>query len=274
MKYNSPSPLQLARTFWVNRHMMRDMTMREAIGRYKGSFLGVFWALLTPLIMLAIYTFVFGKIFRSRWGQSTAPQSTGEYAMILFVGLIIFNFFADILNRSVGLIVGNVNFVTKVIFPLELLPCVTLLSSLFNALISLAILLVVICISKGGLPLTALYVPIVLLPFLIFCLGVSWWLSATSVYLRDLGQTISIIVSALMFVSPIFFPIDALPQRMQLVVHLNPLTYPIEQARDVLLWGAGIHWHAWSIYSIAACLFAWSGLWWFQKTRKGFADVL
>ncbi len=254
---------------------MFDLGRRDAVGRYKGSALGILWSLLTPLLMLCIYTFVFSEVFKSRWGGSGAQTaSKSEFAVVLFAGMIMFNLFSECVTRAPSLILSNSNFVKKIIFPLEILPCVTLLSAMFHMCVSVFILLIAEWIIIGSVPATAFMLPIVLLPLCVLILGLSWALAATGVYLRDIGQTIGILVTALMFLSPVFFPVSSLPEQFRSLVYMNPMTYPIEQSRDVLVWGVSIDWARWGAYSCIAVVIAWLGFAWFQKTRKGFADVI
>ncbi|WP_211460705.1 ABC transporter permease [Collimonas silvisoli] len=273
MKNHSISPKALANSLWQHRNLIRDLARRDAVGRYKGSFFGIVWSLITPLFMLAIYTFVFSQIFKARWGGGGSDSKT-EFAIILFAGLIVFNLFSECINRAPGIILANANFVKKVVFPLEILPCVNLCSALFHATISITVLLAFEFIVTGTLPSTVWMIPIVLLPLMLLILGLSWWLAATGVFLRDIGQTVGIFMTALMFVSPIFFPSSSLPGDWKILVKLNPLALPIEQARQVLVWGTAINWDEWMIYTGIAGVIAWTGFVWFQKARKGFADVL
>ena len=257
----------------INDELILNLAKREAVGRYRGSVLGVFWSLLTPLLMLGIYTFVFSYVFKARW-NGAASQSRTEFAIILFAGLVIFNFFAECLNRAPGLVLSNVNFVKKVIFPLEILPFVSLLSATFQVVISLLILILFQSISTATLPLTAPLIVLVIFPLAMIVLGVSWLLAATGVFIRDVGQTIGILVSALMFLSPIFFPLSSLPPRWQFLAELNPIAFPIEQARRVLIWNQPIEWMPWAGYTAISVLIAWAGYACFQRLRSGFADVL
>jgi lipopolysaccharide transport system permease protein len=274
MQSFSASPIQLLASLVKNRQLMFDLARRDAVGRYKGSMLGILWSLLTPLLMLSVYTFVFSGVFKSRWGGSTAPGSHTQFAVVLFAGMIMFNVFSECVNRAPSIVLNNTNFVKKIVFPLEILPCVYLLSALFHASVSVAILLVAELLIQHSIPPTALLLPLVLLPLCMLILGLSWILSATGVFLRDIGQTIGIFVTALMFLSPIFFPVSSLPPQFQHFVYWNPLTFPIEQSRNVLIWGKSISWAAWGMYVVVAAVVACLGFAWFQKTRKGFADVL
>lgn len=268
----SASPMGAVRSLWANRQLIARMGQREIIGRYKGSAMGLAWSFITPLFMLAIYTFVFSVVFQARWG--TSEESKTQFAVVLFAGLIVHTLFSDVINRAPQLVLGNVNYVKKVVFPLEILPVVQLLSATFHALVSVAVLIAAQLVFQGSLPITALLLPVVLLPFLLLTLGLAWWLASLGVFVRDVGQTISLVTSVMLFMSPVFFPVQSLPPALQPWMHLNPLTFVIEQVREVVVWGRLPDWQGLAVYSIASIATAWLGFAWFQKTRKGFADVL
>ena len=252
------------------------MIKREVIGRYRGSFLGLLWTFVNPILMLAIYTFVFGVVFKIRLD----PQSTDIYddkfafALLLFTGLILFNLFSECLSRSPGLVLANVNYVKKVIFPLEILPLVSLGSALFHAGISFLVLFTFMLVIDHPIHWTLIFLPIILLPLLLLILGLSWMLASIGVYVRDIGQFIGLILTMLLFLSPIFYPASALPESVRDYLFLNPLSFVIEQARAVTLYGQLPDWSGLVIYYMLASIVAWAGLMWFMKTRKGFADVL
>lgn len=260
------------RRFWRYRNLILQMTKREVIGRYRGSMMGLFWSLFNPVLMLAVYTLVFSVVFKARWGAGSDSRS--EFATILFTGLIVHGLFAECVNRAPGLILGNVNFVKRVVFPLDILPWVALGSALFHAAISMGVLLAFFLALHGYLHWTAFFLPILFLPFLLLVMGVSWFLAATGVYLRDVAQTTGLVTTVMMFLSPVFYPITALPEAYRPLLYLNPLTFIIEEARNLLIWGKIPDIASWSMYFIVSLLVAWAGLWWFQKLRKGFADVL
>ena len=260
------------RTLWVHRQLIARMSQREVIGRYRGSALGLVWSFLTPLFMLAIYTFVFSVVFKARWGAG--EESRTQFAVVLFAGLIVHALFAEVINRAPQLVLGNVNYVKKVVFPLEILPVVQLVAAVFHGLVSVAVLLVAKFFFMGSVPMTALFFPLVILPLLILILGLSWALASLGVFARDVGQTIGLITSVMLFMSPVFFPVESLPASLQPWMRLNPLTFIIEQVRAVLVWGHEPHWSGLLLYAIIAVAVAWLGFAWFQKTRKGFADVL
>lgn len=248
------------------------LARREIVGRYRGSMLGLFWSFVNPLLMLSVYTFVFSMVFKARWGG--APSSRFDFALTLFCGLIFFNLFAECATKAPNLILSNVNFVKKVIFPLEILPLVSYLSALFHAAISLGVLLIFLFILGPAPSWTILLLPLILVPFSLMILGFSWLLSSIGVYLRDIGQFIGMGMTVLMFMSPIFYPASALPERIRGYLFLNPLVFVIEEARKLLLQGQWPDWQGLFYYSAASLLVFISGYSWFQKTRKGFADVL
>jgi lipopolysaccharide transport system permease protein len=268
------SLVSLAKSLIRNRQLIVQMAKREVVGRYKGSAMGLAWSFFNPIFMLVVYTFVFSEIFKSRWGGVGGDDSKTQFAVILFVGMIVFGFFAEVLNRAPGLILSNVNYVKKVVFPIEILPAIAMGAALFHSLISLGVLLVAFTIFNGYLHPTVILIPLVLLPLIILTLGMAWMLASLGVFLRDVGQTIGIIMTVLMFLSPIFFPVTAVPERFRGFMMANPLTFIIEQAREVLIFGHLPNWLGLGIYSTVAIIVAWAGYAWFQKTRKGFADVL
>ena len=248
------------------------MTHREVVGRYKGSVMGLLWSFMTPLLMLLIFTFVFSVVFAARWG--TEDESKSHFALVLFAGLIVHALFAEVLTRAPSVVISNANYVKKVVFPLEVLPAITLGSALFHSLVSLVILLAAFLFFNGFLYWTAILTPLVLLPLAVFSLGTGWILASLGVFVRDIGQVTGVLATALLFLSPVFFPVSALPDFMQPWMHLNPLTFIIEQVREVLIWGRLPNWTGLLKYLAGAGGVAWLGFFWFQKTRKGFADVL
>ncbi len=267
------SLVAMVKSLWRNRQLIAQMTQREVMGRYKGSIMGLAWSFFNPVFMLTVYTFVFSVIFKSRWGVG-GEESKTQFAVVLFVGMIVHSLFAEVLNRAPGLILANVNYVKKVVFPLETLPVITMGAALFHTLISLAVLLVAFVMFNGSLQWTAIFTPLVLLPLVILTLGLSWMLASLGVFLRDVGQTIGIITTVMMFLAPVFYPITAIPEKFRSWLLANPLTFIIEQAREVLIWGNSPDWVGLGIYLLVASVVAWAGYAWFQKTKKGFADVL
>lgn len=259
-------------SLWRNRSLVAILTAREIVGRYKGSVLGIFWSFFHPLFMLSVYTFVFSVVFKARWGGGTGTNS--EFALILFAGLIVFNLFAECFTRAPNLILSNVNFVKKVVFPLEILPWAVLGTAVFHAAVSVAVWLAAYCLLYGTPHATVLCLPLVLFPLCLLAVGCAWILSSLGVYLRDVSQIVGVLNTVLMFVSAVFYPLSALPEPYRKLLLLNPLIPAIEQARNVLFWGVPPDWSLLGVQYAVATGIAWLGFAWFQKTRKGFADVL
>nr|NJM01006.1 ABC transporter permease [Desulfobacula sp.] len=272
MQRFSSTPCGMYASFWRNRSLVRTLVRREVTGRYQGSILGIIWSFVNPLFMLAVYTFVFSVVLKARW--NVGNDSKTEFALVLFAGLIIFNLFADCLNRAPSLILANANYVKKVIFPLEILPLVVMGSALFHALISLSVWLVFYFIFFGVPPASALLFPVLIMPVILLTMGFSWILASLGVFLRDISQVTGLVTTVLMFLSPIFYPLSALPVEYRSVLFLNPLTFALEQLRNALIWGKIPDLLEFSVYLAVSALVAWLGFAWFQKTRKGFADVL
>jgi lipopolysaccharide transport system permease protein len=256
-----------------NRHLIKVSIEREVVGRYRGSYLGILWSLVIPLFLLAVYTFVFSVAFKMRWGTGL-DESRVNFAIVLFAGLIVHSTFSEAIVRAPSTIVGNVNLVKKVVFPLEILPLVTLGAALFHLAVSVMVLLLGVLVAGDGLSWTALLLPVVLLPFVVLTAGFSWMLASLGVYLRDVGQFVNLITSVLLFMTPVFYPLSSIPEKYQGWMMLNPLTFIIEETRAVVVWGALPDWGGLALYSCISIAVAWLGFYWFQKTRKGFADVL
>jgi lipopolysaccharide transport system permease protein len=267
------TPIALFRSFWRNRQLIWQMTQREIAARYRGSLIGLAWSFVNPLLMLLVYTFVFSVVFKARWGTG-GNESKADFAIILFTGMIVFGLFAEIVNRAPGQIIANANYVKKVVFPLEILSWVSLGSVLFHSLISLAVLLVAQLIINLSLPWTVVLFPLVLLPLIFASLGAAWFLAALGVYVRDIGQITTVFTTVLMFVSAVFYPLSALPETYQAWLRLNPLVLIITESRKVLVFGSLPDWFWLGIALLMGLAIAFAGFWWFQKTRKGFADVL
>jgi len=262
----------LIKSFMNNYHLIAQMARREVVGRYKGSIMGIAWSFFNPILMLIVYTFVFSEIFKARWPGG--GESKTRFALLLFVGMIVLTLFSEVLNRAPNLIVSNVNFVKKVIFPIEILPIVAIATALFHSVISIGVLLLALLLLEGQMQWTVAYLPIILIPLIIFTAGLSWILASLGVFIRDVGQTTVVITTIMTFLSPVFYPVTAVPERFRPWIMANPLTFIIEQARAVTIWGHSPDWVGLTIYTAGAIAIAWAGFAWFQKTRKGFADVL
>jgi len=263
----------MARSVWRHRELIVQMTKREVVGRYKGSVMGLSWSFLNPVLMLVVYTFVFSVAFKARWGVGEG-ETKSQFAVVLFAGLIVHSLFAEVVNRAPGLMLNNLNYVKKVVFPLEILPVISAGVASVYSLISLVVLLTAFAIFNGYMHWTVILAPLVLLPLVILALGLAWMLASFGVFLLDIGQTISIVTTLMMFLAPVFYPITALPEKFRPFIMANPLSFIIEQSREVLIWGHLPNWIGLGLYTVVAIAVAWAGYAWFQKTRKGFADVL
>jgi len=267
------TPVAMFTSLWHNRLLIWQMIRREIAARYRGSVIGLAWSFINPLLMLMVYTFVFSVVFKARWGIG-GNESKADFAIILFTGMIVFGLFAEVVNRAPIQIVSNANYVKKVVFPLEILSWVTLGSVLFHSLVSLAVLLLAQLVIHLTLPWTVIFFPLVLLPLIFASLGVAWFLAALGVYVRDIGQITTVFTTMLMFVSTVFYPLSALPQSYQAWLRLNPLVLIITESRKVLIFGGLPDWPWLGLALLMGLLMAFTGFWWFQKARKGFADVL
>lgn len=266
------SPIEMVGSFWRNRSLIFSMVQREVVGRYRGSVMGLAWSFFNPLLMLLIYTFVFAGVFKARWGV-VPEESTADFATVLFVGLIVHGLFAECVNRAPGLIISNVNYVKKVIFPLEILPWVSFGSALFHASLSLLVLLLAKLTISHFVPWTALFFPIIMLPLMLATMGFAWFIAGLGVYLRDIGQMTGVFTTVLMFLSPVFYPMTAFG-KYQAILSYNPLAFIIDEGRKVLLFGVAPDITRWLLMMVLGAVIAWAGFAWFQKTRPGFADVL
>lgn len=259
------------RSLYFNRILLRSLIIRDIQTRYRGTIFGYLWVVVYPLMMLAVYAFVFGGVFNARWGGGGDMK---DFVFMLYCGLIVHAVFSETLTRSPTAILSNPSYVKKVVFPLELLPFSHLGSALFNALVSLGLLCIFVLIQHHAIPATALFVPLVLLPFLTLTAGLAWFLAAIGVFFRDIGQMISVAMTLLLFLSPVFYPISSAPSFAQKLMYLNPLTFPMEELRAVLILGNQPDWLNWSVYFLVAILVAVVGLLVFQKSRPAFADVI
>lgn len=258
---------------WNHARLIGQFARREIDARYRQSFLGAIWAVLTPLLTLGVYTLIFRFVFKLRWGGA-GDDSDLAFALRLYAGLAVFNFFAECVNRAPRLILDQPFLVKKVLFPLEVLSWINVLAALANLGIALVLLLVLSALAHRGLDWTVIALPLVWLPLLPLCLGLGWLLAGIGTYVRDVGQLLSMIVSLLMFLSPIFFPVEALPAAAKPWMFLNPLALIITQTRQVLLEGLWPDWSEIAIHLIACSAIAVCGAAFFRAVRRGFADVV
>jgi len=270
------NPARFVPAIWRQRHLVSQLTWREITGRYRSSVLGLAWSFITPLVMLSLYTFVFGVVFKARWPGAPSGSLT-EFGLMLFAGLTAFSLFSECVVRAPSLITGSPNYVKKVVFPLEVLPVSVLGSALFHAAISMAMVVVARQVIVGGALDGApvmLFAPVVLVPLVCLALGVSWFLASLGVFLRDIGHAVTLATQALLFLTPIFYPVSALPERLQIVVKLNPLSPVVDGVRRILVQGLQPDWSPW-LYSLAAGIVVLcAGHAWFAMSKRAFADVI
>jgi lipopolysaccharide transport system permease protein len=258
--------------FMLSRHydLILQLIKRDILTKYRGSLAGILWVVLAPLLMLSLYTLVFSVFMKVKW---PGVDNNLMYSLIIYVGLIILNFFSECVNRAPSIIIHNANFVKKVIFPLEIYPWVIVGSAFFHAMIN-TLILAVFCLILGTLHLTILLVPLLFVPLTLITLGVSWFLSSAGVFVRDITHLMVFIMQIIMYLSPVFYSITMLPELFQKVLFFNPLTFVIEEARMLVIFGDSLHWMYFGIFSGVSVGIAYLGFIWFQKTRDGFADVL
>ena len=270
--HHPATPASMLGTFFRFRELIWELVKRDFIGRYKGSMLGVLWSLFNPLLMLAIYTVVFSVAFKAKWGGGDESKVT--FAIVLFSGMVVHSFFAECLNRAPGLVTSQPNFVKKVIFPLEILPWVALISAFLHFLVSFGVLLFFCLMAGVDIQSGALMIPIALVPLVLMIMGISWIFASLGVYLRDLSQIMGMVTTVALFMAPIFYPIEALPPAYGKLLVFNPITLPVILLRNLMLWDKPFLWGTWAISLVIGLSVCQIGYWWFQKSRRGFADVL
>lgn len=254
------------------RTLVWELTRREIGGRYRGASLGVLWSLISPFLLLMIYTFAFGTVMGGRWPEAHAVNT--HFSVVLFSGLIPYFVLSECMVRAPDLIVGNPAFVKRVVFPLEILPWPMLLSALFHALMNTLVFIVLRLVLDGAFDWTIVALPLVVLPLTVFALGLSWLLSSLAVYVRDIQQFIGMASMALLFLSSVMIPTSSVPERYRAVFLLNPVSFIADQAREVMIWGRLPDWHGLLLYGAGALVFMYFGYAWFAMTKRGFADVL
>jgi lipopolysaccharide transport system permease protein len=267
------TPWKMVAGMIERRELIRQFTWREAQARYRGSYLGMVWALITPLLMLAAFTLVFSVILKARW-RGSAPESVIDFALTLFSGMIAFNVFSDAASRSPGLIIGYPNYVKKVVFPLEILPVSVLGSAVIHSGLSLIIALTAILLTTGSLPWTIVYLPIVYLPLVLLTLGTSWILAALGVFVRDIGNLIGVALQLLFFLTPISYPLSAVPAAARPWFALNPMAVVVENFRRVLVWGLPPDWAPFLAVTLFSAVVMFAGYHWFVRLKRAFADVV
>ena len=263
---------RVLRQSWLQRQLFLKLLRRDFAERYRGSYLGAVWAILLPLLSLSVFTFFFGVIFKIRWPEHSS-DALHDLALILFIGMALYNFLAECLCRAPGLILAHQSYVKNVVFPLEMLSAVMVTSALLILGVTFAVILFLKALI-GGLTATVLLLPIIVLPLVLCALGLSWFLSSLGVFIRDTQQLVVPLVQLLMFLSPVFYPASALPVEVRPWLEYNPLALVIEQARGIILFGQPPAWTPYLFALAVSLLLAVLGAYWFARTRKGFADVL
>src|SRR6201988_592766 len=244
---------------------------RDLLGRYKGSALGIAWAVLTPVVMIAIFTFIFAGIFGARFGLN---DSHWDYALYLFCGLLPWSMFQETVQQSSNTIVANANLVKRVVFPLETLPAAQAFAALGNQLFATIALLIATIAIRQDLQLTALWLPVLLIPQLLFALGAAWLIASLGVFLRDIAQGITLLLMAWMYLTPIIYPESIVPERFRTFINSNPFTSLIRSYRRIFLDGAAPDWRGLAYFTAFALVIFIFGYLWFARTRTRFADVV
>jgi lipopolysaccharide transport system permease protein len=266
-------PWRIAIHLRQHAELALQLTRRDVLSRYRGSFLGVFWSLLRPLSMLAIYTVVFGYIFESKLGNHP-QESKLDFALALFCGLILFDFFAECIARAPTLVLANFNYVTKVVFPLEILPVMVVGAAITQLVISCVPLLAALLWAHGSIPVTAMYLPLIALPLILLCLGLSWFLASLGVFVRDINSIVPVLITILMFASAIFYSINRVPPGLLPLVLYNPMAFVIDAARNAVLWGSAPAWGRYAAMLAGSLVVTIVGYAFFMRTKNVFADVL
>jgi lipopolysaccharide transport system permease protein len=268
------NPVAMAANLWRHRHLIRQLSQREVALRYRATYLGILWSILTPLALLVVYTFVFAVVFRSRWTDDP-NESNSEFALTMFCGMLLWNMFADVVTRAPTMIVHNPNYVKKVVFPLEVFVISGLCAALVNLALSYLVWLAGFLIIRSALPpITLLWLPLVLLPVCLVTCGVGWFLASVGVFIRDMGNAVVLVLQVLFFATPIFYSIERVPRPFRTVLEINPLSHSVEDARRVMIYGLPPDWAWWAPTLGGAALLALLGYAFFMKSKRAFADVL
>ncbi|MCC6950978.1 MAG: ABC transporter permease [Phycisphaerales bacterium] len=267
------APSHLVSTLWSRRDLIGQFSRRYFYARYRGTHLGAVWAFISPLLMLAVYTFVFNYIFRAR--NPSGDVTNSQFAVLLFCGISVYGIFSESVTRSSSLVLDNPNYVKKVVFPIEVLPVSSVASSLMFSSFSMLLVVLGTWVTYGRVPWTIVLIPLVLLPLVLLALGLAWFLASLGVFVRDISNLVVLLVSQLLFfLTPIFYRIENLPEKLRPIAELNPLAHIVEGARRVLVLGEQPDWAALGLVTLAGLLSMQLGYAWFMKSKRGFADVL
>jgi lipopolysaccharide transport system permease protein len=266
------TPWSVFSSAWTHRRLILRLARREVEARYKGSALGILWMIILPLLMLGVYTFVFSFIFHSQFTSPTG--ATAPFFLLAYVGIILLNLFNESVGRAPGMMLGNVTYIKKVVFPLEILPYVTVVAETITVLSSAAVMAIFYWLTLGKPPHTAVWTPVMIAPLFLMTLGWVWFISSLGVFLRDLRHVVVVILSLIPFLSPVFYQLSMIRSSARFFLYLSPLTVVLEQVRNVLFWGIAPNWALWGVYTIVSWMVAWAGLAWFRRAQTGFADVV
>ena len=268
------NPLNMVISLWRYRDLILLLTQRNIFLRYKGTFLGFFWMIATPVLMLAVYLFVFAYIFKAHWTGPEFGNSKVALALIMFSGIIIFNIFSEIANNAATSVAGNPNYVKKTIFPLEVLPLANVMSVCFFGLVWILILMISIFLFLhiGSVAMFAL--PIVLLSLFLFCSGIAWFMAAIGVYVRDIIYVVGVMTQLLFFATPICYSLEMVPEHFRPLMYLNPLTVLISSFREILFFGHWPNWTLLGLVGLVSVIIFQGGYYFFMRTKGWFADVL
>ena len=251
--------------------LIASLTRRELAARYRGSILGVVWTILTPLVMIAIYTFIFANFFGAKFNRQS---SSWDYALYLFCGLLPWTAFAESAQASASNIITHSNLVKRVVFPLEVLPVAQVLASVTNQMGGTAALVVATLLLRREVHLTLLWLPLLIILQVMLMLGVSWLIASLGVFLRDTGQAIALILTAWLYLTPIIYPETVVPERYQPLLNLNPWTPLVRSYRRILFENSAPDWGGLLFFLSFAFVCFLFGYWWFARTRRNFADVI
>lgn len=266
------NPLRILAHLARHRHLTLQLTRRELAARYRGSLLGTVWALLVPLSTLAVYTFVFSVVFRARWGA--ADEGRGVFALTLFAGLIPFNVFSEVVSTSPVVVLGNPGYVKRVVFPLEVLPLVRFLCALFQGLVSAGVLVLGLVVLRGHVPATIALMLVAWIPLMLMAVASAYFLAALGVFIRDIGQAVIVVLPFLFFLSPIIYPIDAVPAPLRPFINLNPIAHVVEDCRRTAIFGVAPDWHWFVRTLVLGTILALAGFLFFMKSKRAFHDAL
>jgi lipopolysaccharide transport system permease protein len=255
-----------------SREIVYQLARQRLVRRFRGSFLGAIWLFLSPAITLALYTLVFGVMLKNRWRVDSTD--TGEYALLLYLGLCIFWFFSEVVSEAPTLIINNPSYVKKVVFPTESLLWVLVAYSLALTTLRISVFVVACLLMQGQIPVTVLLLPLVWVPLVLYAVGIGWILASIGTFLRDVGEIVSLALMAIFFLSPVLYPVNTIPDVVQWIVSINPLTVPIQQARELAYFGTFPDPNVWLVQLAMSMFVAWAGLALFCRSKRIFGDVV